>query len=278
MNNLIKLRIALAMAGWVMTLTSSATTERYPLWEVGMGVAAINFPDYRGSSHQQNYLLPLPYFIYRGEVLKVTREGLQGLLYQTDKISLNLSLDGAVPVKSENGSRQGMPNLDMIFEIGPSLKIKLAETATQTWKLTGHLPIRAAYATDLSHLNYTGWLVNPQLNLDYVPQPQWKMGMAIGILYANRDYHNYYYGVAPEYATSSRAAYVAERGYSGSRAALAVSWKVKQLRVGAFVRYDDLHQAEFEHSPLVEQSYTWMAGIGIAWVFSQSPYTVEHSN
>jgi len=272
MNQPIKLGI---IAGWLIVLTTSSAAEHQPLWEVGVGVAAINFPDYRGSNHQQNYLLPLPYFIYRGKMLKISREGLQGLLYQTDRVSLNLSLDGAVPVKSDNGSRQGMPDLDMIFEIGPSLKIKLAENATQTWKLTGHLPVRTAYATDLSHLSYTGWLVNPQLNLDYTPNSQWKMGIAAGLLYANRDYHNYYYGVAPEYVSPTRPAYVAERGYGGARAAVAMSWNTKRWRIGAFIRYDDLNQAVFEHSPLVEQNHAWMMGLGIAWILGQSPTRVE---
>ena len=37
-----------------------------PLWELGLGVAALRLPDYRGSDQSSTYLLPLPYVVYRG--------------------------------------------------------------------------------------------------------------------------------------------------------------------------------------------------------------------
>ena len=44
----------------------AAHGEELPLWELGIGAAGINFPDYRGSSVQRSYLLPVPVFIFRG--------------------------------------------------------------------------------------------------------------------------------------------------------------------------------------------------------------------
>jgi outer membrane protein len=41
-----------------------------PLWELGLGVAALRLPDYRGSDQSSTYLLPLPYVVYRGEWLR----------------------------------------------------------------------------------------------------------------------------------------------------------------------------------------------------------------
>jgi hypothetical protein len=40
--------------------------ELLPLWEVGAGVGVLNLPDYRGAESRSNYVLPVPYFIYRG--------------------------------------------------------------------------------------------------------------------------------------------------------------------------------------------------------------------
>ena len=50
----------------VTTCASPALAEMLPLWEVGGGVAAISFPDYRGSASRRGYLLPVPVLVYRG--------------------------------------------------------------------------------------------------------------------------------------------------------------------------------------------------------------------
>ena len=53
------------VTAWSMT---DAYAEALPRWELGLGVAALSIPDYRGSDQQRGYLLPLPYIQYRGEV------------------------------------------------------------------------------------------------------------------------------------------------------------------------------------------------------------------
>ena len=40
-----------------------ARAEQKPLWEAGLGVAAVSFPNYRGSKQTQNYVLPAPYLV-----------------------------------------------------------------------------------------------------------------------------------------------------------------------------------------------------------------------
>ena len=49
----------------------AAGTE--PLWELGLGIAGFRFDDYRGSDHTNTYLLPLPFFAYRGPILRADR-------------------------------------------------------------------------------------------------------------------------------------------------------------------------------------------------------------
>ena len=46
-----------------------------PLWELGVGVAGLRLPDYRGSDQSRGYVLPLPYIVYRGTWLKADRDG-----------------------------------------------------------------------------------------------------------------------------------------------------------------------------------------------------------
>lgn len=252
--------------------TLNAAEEMKPLWEAGFGPAGLYFPDYRGADHSSSYLLPFPYLVYRGDVLKVDRKGLRGLLFQSDKVWLDISLNGATPVDSDqNGAREGMPDLDPVFEIGPSLKVSLYHSDPLSVRFD--LPYRYVYATDFSTLDAHGTVIHPNLTIDY--DRDWSVGLTFGPLYASKPYHDYYYSVAPEYATAARPAYRAEGGYSGMRYTLGLSRRFKRWWVGAFVRYDDLRGAAFTDSPLVRQEDALMAGMSFAWVFGQSQQLVQ---
>ncbi len=249
-----------------------AAEQTLPLWELGIGSAAMRFPDYRGSAHSQSYLLPYPAVIYRGERLQVDRKGLRGLLFDSERVLLDISLDGAVPVDSDqNGTREGMPDLDATFEIGPSLKTILHDG--KALEVRFNLPYRYVYASDFTHLGSHGTVFHPNLSLDY--HGRWNMGLSAGPLYGSFDYHNYYFSVAPAYATPDRPAYKAEGGFSGTRYSLSFSHRSKRFRLGGFLRYDDLSNAVFRDSPLVVRDNAWMAGLSLAWFFKQSEQTVR---
>jgi outer membrane scaffolding protein for murein synthesis (MipA/OmpV family) len=123
-----------------------------PEWEFGVGASAFTLPDYRGSDESRGYVLPVPYFIYRGEHLRLDRQGVRGIFFQSDRVEINLSLGASPPVDSdENRARQGMPHLDPTLEIGPRVDIMLARDPGREWALQLRVPARAAIATDLSH-------------------------------------------------------------------------------------------------------------------------------
>lgn len=252
--------------------TTTFCAELYPLWELGAGIGGLTLPDYRGSDEQRNLLFPIPYFIYRGEILKVDRERIRGLLFKTERVELNFSLNGSPPVKSKNNkAREGMPNLDPTLEFGPQLNILLWEYE-QRYKLTLQLPLRKVIATDLSSAHNAGLISNPILNLDIknIGQHGWNLGLSGGPVFANQTYHHYFYGVDPDYATAGRPAYDASGGYSGAQITLALSKRFSDFWTGAFIRVYDLHGAVFDDSPLLQQRLSFMAGIGFAWIFSRS--------
>ena len=104
--------LATLLALWGFWLPDGALCGEKPLWELGVGVAALRMPDYRGSDEYRYYLLPYPYFIYRGDILRVDRERISGRIFETDRFLLDVSLNGSVPVKSsDNPDRQEMPDL-----------------------------------------------------------------------------------------------------------------------------------------------------------------------
>ncbi|HWI11253.1 MAG TPA: MipA/OmpV family protein [Burkholderiaceae bacterium] len=252
---------------------------RRPLWELGLGVAGLRLPDYRGADQSRNYLLPLPYVVYRGTWLKADRDGARALLFDTRRVKVDVSVAGSTPSRSnDNAARAGMPNLSGTFELGPNLNITLASSSKGAWKLDLRLPLRAAATIERSP-KFIGTTFSPNLNLDVAGLGGgWNLGMLAGPVFADRKYHAYYYGVDAAYATADRPAYQAHGGYAGWRALAATSRRFGNAWVGAFLRYDDLHGASFDDSPLLRRSSGLTFGLGVSWILATSSELVTASD
>jgi outer membrane protein len=274
MHNLL---IATAVAATITAMPRTARPAELPLWEAGAGVAVLDFPDYRGADERHTLVLPIPYLVYRGDFLKADRDSVRGQLYKDDRVDLHLSVNGSIPVdSSDNAARRGMPNLDPTLEIGPNLTVMLLRSDTTHLNL--RFPVRAVIATDLSHTRDEGWVFQPQVNVDFYdrfPGPGWNFGLAAGPMFGNKRYHNYFYGVAPQFSTPGRPAYEAGGGYAGMQWIAALSKRYPSYWVGGFVRADTLSGAVFEASPLVRQKDGFAVGIAAAWVFSRSSKLVN---
>ncbi|MGH8691712.1 MAG: MipA/OmpV family protein, partial [Burkholderiales bacterium] len=147
-----------------------AHADLRPEWELGVGATAFTLPDYRGSDESRAYLLPFPYVVYRGDRLRVDRQGARGMLFESDRIELDLSMSATPPVDSDkNRARQGMPSLDPTIEAGLRLNLILARDRAAERALTLRLPLRAVVATDLSHAEGAGYVAYPHLSLDARP-------------------------------------------------------------------------------------------------------------
>ncbi len=261
----------------MLLIFSSAGTAKgaeKPLWELGAGLVFLQMPDYPGSDESRPYLLPYPYFIYRGDILKVDRDRISGRIFKTDTILLDVSLFGRVPVNSsKNTARSGMPDLDPTFEIGPSLNITLLENRQDLYKLIFTLPVRAVFSTDLSSLHREGWVFNPRLifeKADIIKNSGLNLGLSAGPLFADNSYNSYYYSVEPAFATASRPAYSAGGGYSGSTLTINVNKGFERLSINAFVSVDFLQGAVNEDSPLIKRDNTVMCGVAVSWIFLKS--------
>jgi MipA family protein len=271
------------MAGALLIALSASIcgAGELPLWEAGIGVTGLTAPDYRGSNQQRFYALPLPYVVYRGDIFRVDRKGIYGMLFQSDRVLLNISADGGVPVESgSNTARRDMPDLDPTFQIGPKLEICLVSDCKADSIIQLRLPVRAvvAAATDFSHYKGIGVVFQPQLNFDFrnFPAQGWTYGFAFGPIFATQEYHEYYYGV-PDYQAipGFRPAYRAKGGYSGSQLVMAITKRYKDFWFGAFASYDELSGAVFDKSPLMRTKQSFMAGFGVAWVFAKSKTLVK---
>jgi outer membrane protein len=247
-----------------------------PLWELGVGVSGVRLPDYRGSDQSQNYLLPFPYVVYRGTWLRSDRDGTRARLFDSPRARVDISFGATAPTSSnKNEARRGMPNLPATAEAGPSLNLTLDRAADKHWKLDLRLPVRAAMSLESSP-RYVGSTFSPNLNLDITEaDARWNMGFLTGPLFADRKYHEQFYSVDAPYVTASRPAYQAHGGYAGWQTLASASRRFGITWIGFFARYDSLHGAVFEDSPLVRQHSSFSAGFAISWVLSTSTEMVS---
>jgi outer membrane protein len=254
----------------------SACAAQKPLWEFGLGVGAVAFMDYRGADTAHAYPLPIPYFVYRGRFLQADRNGLKGRLFDNERVELNVSLNATAPVR-ENATRRGMPDLRPTLEIGPSLDLHAWRSTDGRVKVDVRLPTRAAFTIEPSP-RMIGWFFAPHVNIDIanvVGKPGWNLGLLAGPLFADDRYHDYFYTVAPQFATADRPAYQVRGGYSGTQVLASLSKRYRKYWVGAYARFDTLSGATFVMSPLLKRDSYWSAGVAVAWIIRQSSRLVE---
>jgi MipA family protein len=253
---------------------AAAGQEIEPAWELGLGVGLLHLPDYRGSNESRFYALPYPYIIYRGDVLEVDRQTIYGRIFGTDRVLLDVSYYGSVPVdSSKNAARAGMEDLDPTFEIGPALDIALFNDHKVQRRFRLLLPVRPVFSTDLSSIRFEGWVASPRLifeDEDFIAGTGVLLSISAGPIFAGRGYHDYYYTVDPAYATPERPAYKAGGGYSGSSLTFSLRKEFPHFNLTGFVSADFLEGAVIEDSPLVKTKTTFMSGISISWVFYKS--------
>jgi len=273
------MRAFLLAALLLAALAPSARAEPKPKWELGAGATVLRLPDYRGSDESRGYVYPLPYFVYRGKVMRLDREGLRGVLVESERVEFDLSLFGSLPVdSSKNLARAGMPDLDPVLEIGPKLNLTLWRDRAREARFDARFAVRGVIATDLSHTQDIGYVFHPHLYLGLKPaflDGKWDLSAQLGPLYGSDRYHQYYYGVAPQFATPERPAYQASAGYSGLVTGGSLRRRFKNFWVGAFVRYDALDGVVFEDSPLFKRKQYFSAGFAVAWVFTESKELVD---
>jgi outer membrane scaffolding protein for murein synthesis (MipA/OmpV family) len=256
-----------------------AVAGEKPVWDFGLGVGAVSFADYRGADTTHVYVLPVPYLYYRGKFLKADRNGIRGKLFRQDWIELNISANATTPVR-RNAARAGMPDLRSTVEVGPSLDLHLWRSADERIKCDVRLPLRGVFTVQAPP-HFIGAVFAPNASIDIKDVAGfqgWYFGALAGPLFGDHRYHDYFYTVAPQFATPQRPAYQASAGYSGAEVLVALSKRYPSFWVGAYVRHDTLTGAAFESSPLVKRDSYWAAGAGIAWIIHQSKRLVDDSD
>ena len=251
-----------------------------PLWELGIGAAAYNQPNYPGSDVRSTVAFPFPYVIYRGDWLRIDRS-IQGILFETQRLKVDISAGGTSLVESDQSdARRGMPDLDPVVELGPAISLLLTDPGLP-YSIWGRATIRTAYSVDTSNWSMTqeGW--NGDARVRYqrpLIGERLRLSAELGARFADQDYAGYYYDVQPAYATALRPTYDASSGYAGSWLGLGLDGRDGRWRWSVYGSYQNLAGATFASSPLVESENDFSVGVTVGWVFWQSQRTVTPKN
>ncbi len=251
--------------------------ERLPVWEFGLGGGVIRIPDYRGSDEASVYPYPFVMPIYRGRYLQADEEGIKGVLGETSRLRFDFSLDGNVPVTSDNDARRGMDDLDPVFQIGPMLRYKPWKSQVGQRSLILDLPIRAALSLG-SGVDYVGYAITPRVSYRQrvkLPGGSWKWSTGLSAFYGSEGLHDYYYQVDPADVTAWRPAYQAEAGFGGWRLQTNLYRRDPKKLLSFYALYDDVRGANFADSPLVRSNGGFTFGVLVTWFFVQSKDLVE---
>ncbi|WP_331344812.1 MipA/OmpV family protein [Cellvibrio sp. UBA7661] len=238
-------------------------------WELGLGVGAVSGPDYRGSDEYRSFISPIPYFVYRGKIIRSDRDGVRGNFLRTDQYEFTVSASASITPETDKSTlREGMPELGSTLELGPSLNINLTgDSFAEGWHL--QIPWRAVFAIGAEDSGYIGSVFTPQFVYRNKLQ-EWTFTYRAGVAFASEGYHDYYYKVDHDYVTATRNYFDASGGYSGWNNQAAFSRKFNHnginTQLAFFIRYDNIEGADFTNSSLVVSNHSYRGGIAFIWV------------
>jgi MipA family protein len=247
--------------------TDGQNTLQLPKWELALGAGAVSLPYYPGSASSRTFVFPAVVPLYRGKYLKLDDDGLRGELYDSDRFDLDFSVDFNFAVDSDDvEERLGMPDLDHIVQVGPSLEWMLKKYDNNEWLFK--LGLRAAIAVDGVDFNTTGFTANPQLTwyrkFDAWKR-SWRLGITGGLLFGTEKYHDFYYQVDSEFSTAARRQFDAGVGFSGFRGIASMVSRSPKSWIALFARYENYSGASYEDSDLLGSS----DGLTVGFVYSR---------
>jgi len=241
-----------------------------PLWELGGVVLGVSQQAYPGADQQVNRALPLPYFIYRGDVLRADRETAGIRAMKTETFELDVGFAGAFGAGGDTiDARQGMRKLGTLVELGPRLKWDLG-VGLGGGRLGAEFPVRAVL--DLSDkAAHRGWSFEPKLTYSRRSASGWRYSASVSAIVADTRLAQTFYEVRSSEATAMRPAYAAESGLVSWRLGTAVSRSLgRDWNLFGFARLDTVAGAANESSPLVRRTTGATVGLGVAYTWLRS--------
>lgn len=245
--------------------------EKKSLYEIGIGGGSGFFPHYPGSDQVKWRSILAPAIRYRGWIFRADEEeGARAKLVTKPRYGVELSGSGTFPAPSEeNSARTGMPDLDLLGEIGPQFYYVLKKG--QSFQTRFILPFRSAFSTDFAKVLYRGYTLTPGFDVRMIfPESSGALRFRTTAYFASTHYQEYYFDVAEAYATVERPAYFSKGGYLGTRADM--TYSVEWGRLGFFLSlaYNNFQNSINDESPLFKTKHTFSGVFGFSWFLYRS--------
>lgn len=264
---------AVAILASSSALISSAMAQAQsaaPLWELGGVAFGVSQQAYPGSDQKVSKSLALPYFVYRGEMLRADRDTAGIRAFKTQNFEVDIGVAGSFGAGSESiNARQGMPELGTLVELGPRLKWNLgAAPGNGRWR--AEIPLRGVF--DLSNrAEHKGLSFEPKLIYERQSTSGWSYNASVGAIFADTKLAQTFYEVNSTQATALRPAYAASSGLVAWRLGSSFSRSLsRDWRLFGFARVDTVAGAANEHSPLVRQTTGATFGMGVSYNWLRS--------
>ncbi|CUI07596.1 MipA/OmpV family protein [Massilia antarctica] len=242
-----------------------------PLWEAGVLGGVASAPAYPGAADRSSRGLVLPFLIYRGLVLRADQTGIGARLFKREAVELDVGLAGSLPARSDDvAARAGMPNLGLLLEFGPRLKVRIAEPSASS-RIRLDIPLRAVIEARAG-MRTQGFTFEPKVVYEMrSADGLWTFDANAGVAIGDKKVNRYFYEVQPRYATSTRPAYQAGAGLMLARVGASASRMLNDdVRVLGFVRLESYAGAANEDSPLMKKKSGASAGVAFAWTLGRS--------
>jgi outer membrane scaffolding protein for murein synthesis (MipA/OmpV family) len=271
---------ALALSA-LLLLALPARAQQLPVFEAGIAGGGGWLPAYPASDQNRWRGLAVPYIIYRGTVFRADDGGLRARANLAEGIELSVSASGGVNASSDDvTARQGMPDLEWLGEIGPTLRFTLwrGQEEASPRRIVLDTPVRAVFSTDWSSVSFRGFTFAPDIAYEHMHflSPFARLRLSAGVVFGTDRYTDYFYQVAPEFARPGRPAFDAQPGYVGSRVSLSYRLPLNErLSVVAGGRVENFSGARNADSPLFRSEWNFSVVAGFAVSLWRSEATVN---
>lgn len=249
-----------------------------PKWEVGGVAAGFHSPLFPASKDNQDKFLLVPYGVYRGDKFSIGDGAIvKAKAVEAPRFKVDVSVRAAFNADSEDSAvREGMPDLDFLFEVGPQLRFLLSESSmeysadSEVWL---NLQARAVFSTDFGEIDQRGYVFQPQLswrhkNLFFNDTITFA---SVSPIWASEKLHDYFYQVNEKYQNVEREAFDAEAGYLGTKVSIGNIFEIKKnMSIFFAAQWGIWKGSENENSPLFEKDINASAVLGVRYVFLNS--------
>jgi len=238
-------------------------------WSLGIGVAAGAYPHYPGATQSEAVIAPFPFPEYHSDRVDLGRNGLAAKLFQTDRLELDFSMNGAFPVSADDNTRRaGMADLELMLEFGPELQITLATWDNATLRFD--VPVRGAFEVTTSQLpEYIGWNTDPRVHFEHTIN-DWQWEIDFGVLWASQKYQAVFYSVTDADVTAIRPLFQAEAGMLAWRLSATVERRIGDWILLGYLRQMDLSGSANRDSTLLAQDSYLAGGVAAIWMFTSN--------